>query len=679
MEYDKSINTDTPLIGIEHDLLGRKKLIDLIVKSINEIVKDNHQCVVYGIYGKWGEGKSTVLNFIEESLINQGKGDGINLIRFNPWLVDNNEALLHEFFKLLCKDSINDIRDAFQQYGAWAMFLSKAFLPFVGGRVADGIELARNALNDSRPTLAQAKKNVSKAITISRRHLVVMIDDVDRLDKEELHKMLQLVRQVADFDNCIYILAMDAEVVAKSIGHYYGSGSVRDGWNFLEKIIQIPIVLPQVPSSNMALIVQNKLNVILKEYCPAEDINQIAKEVTPFFSTIRELKRYCNQLKFVLPGLQGELNINNLCILEVIKNVSVDAYKRIYHSRSVLMLKVEHELNFDKDKWKEFKPTFDATLDYITEVIEPPLKELVRCTIARLFQIRTFDKLAFGTNKDVYAEAYFPKYFTLLVPDDIIPDTDLDMIISRIKEIDLDDMISIINKWCGLYAYDEITRASLYILNHCETMEDKANAASLISKALSFSSLSTNLTFHLEPLYSFVPNSIIYPYMTINDGSWSIRFVCNEKLLDQTLEEIFQRAELNFCIDLFCSFEKVFSSVLYNTMNTMPIIISRFLSNGFETQLQHSKCSLQSFFKYWKAASVDSFDEYVLSIINKKDYSSLTFIDKLISPPDEVSDVDLFVRIFDTHIPIIIARLKELSTLSALSPSCRMLLEAYRN
>lgn len=115
-------------------------------------------------------------------------------------------------------------------------------------------------------------------------------------------------------------------------------------------------------------------------------------------------------------------------------------------------------------------------------------------------------------------------------------------------------------------------------------------------------------------------------------------------------------------------------------MNTMPIIISRFLSNGFETQLQHRKCSLQSFFKYWKTASVDSFDEYVLSIINKKDYSSLTFIDKLISPPDEVSDVDLFVRIFDTHIPIIIAQLKELSTLSAaLSPSCRMLLEAYRN
>ena len=93
---NNSIKFDLPLSNIEHDLLGRKQLVDLIISSINGTIKQNHPCVVYGIYGKWGVGKTTILNFIEERLKSQGPEDGINIVRFNPWIVDNNDALLHE-------------------------------------------------------------------------------------------------------------------------------------------------------------------------------------------------------------------------------------------------------------------------------------------------------------------------------------------------------------------------------------------------------------------------------------------------------------------------------------------------------------------------------------------------------------------------------------------------------
>ena len=42
---------------------------------------------------------------------------------------------------------------------------------------------------------------------------LVVIDDIDRLANAQIRDVFQLVKQVADFPNVIYILAMDRAVV----------------------------------------------------------------------------------------------------------------------------------------------------------------------------------------------------------------------------------------------------------------------------------------------------------------------------------------------------------------------------------------------------------------------------------------------------------------------------------
>ena len=93
-----------------------------------------------------------------------------------------------------------------------------------------------------------------------------MIDDVDRLDKDELHAVLRLIRQVADFKNCIYIVAMDVDMVAKSIGDYHGKGSMQDGRKFLDKIVQVPISLPRIPNVDMKKLISEELADTLRDY-----------------------------------------------------------------------------------------------------------------------------------------------------------------------------------------------------------------------------------------------------------------------------------------------------------------------------------------------------------------------------------------------------------------------------
>lgn len=199
------IEQDIPLFGINDACIGRSSMVELIVDSINEVVSCDHQCVVYGIYGKWGEGKTSLMNFIKNKLLSQGKTDNINIVEFNPWLVDNDEALLREFFLSIMADADEKARKIFCKYGSLAIFASKtivnAIAPGIGSVMADGIEWAKNAMEDSKDTLAELKTKVSEAIKQSGKHIVVMIDDVDRLDKEELLTVLRLVRQVADFEN----------------------------------------------------------------------------------------------------------------------------------------------------------------------------------------------------------------------------------------------------------------------------------------------------------------------------------------------------------------------------------------------------------------------------------------------------------------------------------------------
>ena len=82
--FQSMIVQDSPLTDITDDKFGRELIVELIVDSINQTVKTEHDCMVYGIYGKWGEGKTSLMNFIKARLLSHGKNDGINLVEFNP-------------------------------------------------------------------------------------------------------------------------------------------------------------------------------------------------------------------------------------------------------------------------------------------------------------------------------------------------------------------------------------------------------------------------------------------------------------------------------------------------------------------------------------------------------------------------------------------------------------------
>lgn len=672
---------DTPIKRIEEDKLGRRPLVDILIDSINGLVTSDHPCMVYGIYGKWGEGKTSLLNFVKNRLRNQGYKDGIHLIVYNPWLVENNDALLREFFKSIMADSDDAIREGFRKYASLAIFASKtivnAVVPGVGTALGNSIEWAKNTIGDNDDTIQKLKDKVSRQITKSQKHLVIIIDDVDRLDSEELHFLLRLIRQVADFPNCIYLLAMDVDMVSKSISKYHGNGSSYDGRKFIDKIVQVPITLPKIPEVKMNRLIRNELGKLLKGYLDEPPINDITKLISPLIETYRDLKRLCNQLLFVLPHLRGEVNVKDLCLLEAIKMVSNEAYTRIYNSKSALMHEYDSKVYF-LDKNKEFenvKKRYEEAKLYITGDVPERLKSYINSIIVFLFDSDSYDSQVDIDKKRLCCDVYFDKYFTQMVPSNLIPDVNLDKFHSTLLNSQISYIIKTVNQWANNYSVSEVKRASLYAIRKFGNGIERCKAASIMSRALSLSSVAKDYSPYLDmnhyELTNFVAISLLSKYMFVNDEKTGDLRVRDEHILDDSLGEIFSNADFNFCINFLVSCNNLFIPRVYEGYKVLPILVNRYLSFGFEEQFRFSRLLLMTFYEYWQKCDRESFDKFVIRIFEDTGVDYVKVLDRVLSGSERDPNItNAFTKVFGNHVNVINRRIlndKDLSHQEILS------------
>ena len=650
---------DTPLTYMADDKLGRENIVDLIVDSINNHVQNDHPCLVYGIYGKWGEGKTSLLNFVEEKLLGQGANDNINIIKFNPWLVNNDETLLREFFMSMTSRLDDKTRAIFEKYGSLAILTSKtvvnAFLPGLGSALAEGIGLAKDALKDSTDTLSETKKKVSDAIIKSKRHLVIMIDDVDRLDKEELHAVLRLIRQVADFDNCIYIVAMDIDIVSKSIAEYYGTGNPQDGRKFVDKIVQVPITLPYIPNCDMQRIVEEELSDVLDDYVNPVTKFEITLAVTPFFSTYRELKRYCNQLQFVLPHLSGEVNMVDLCLLEAIKSVNAESYHKIYEHRIQLLREVSNVYYMKNEESRTaVEQMCQEAKDSVVEGLSGIVKKTILSALDVLFEKRTLYDDKYITEKRINTAVYFAKYFVQTVPSDLIPDRLLEDFKERILEMPIPDIASIVNDWSLKYTLNEVKRAALYAINHSDTVEHKCKIASQLAKALSVSIYSKDV-----PPHAVKGGESVAMFVSFN----VLRFTRTRALLNENKEEcgdyglygdalkyIFENAEMNYAMGVYYDLHEEILGSQDVFEIVMPVLVGRFKELSFNQQFEYSGTLLIPLFYGWKKHDSNLWDEYIESLLVSTDTSCVTILEKFMHDKRDGDGISVFLNYFRNHV-----------------------------
>jgi hypothetical protein len=318
--------SDAPLVDPKADRFGRLLFASRVANTIAE--RRDPSSIVIAISGAYGEGKSTVLSFIQQDL---AKYAHVVVVPFNPWRFTSEEALLVGFFRTLSqaidrrfttvKESLGKLMS---DYGEIATELVK--VKYQGMELSPGKGVGTLGKLLETATIEDLKMRVDHFLSEEKKRVVVVMDDIDRLDRSEVQAVFRLIKLSADFPYTAYVLAFDHELVAGAIGERFAAGDIASGRSFLEKIIQVPLQLPKATHQDLVDYclqqVQSAMNVTLQHLSgiQLQDFHlNFLLYVAPMLQTPRGAKRYANALSFGIPLLQGELNIVDVMLLEAVK------------------------------------------------------------------------------------------------------------------------------------------------------------------------------------------------------------------------------------------------------------------------------------------------------------------------------------------------------------------------
>lgn len=162
---------DVPLNKVSEDALGRSNLSRMITTYLKDSLTKNHPCRCIGIYGKWGEGKTSLLNFIREDLENH---QNLKIINYNPWIVSGQEALIKEFFSLLHSSVADSTKELITKYGKVLSFSAKTIVNYIapgcGDWVEGGLESLCDVVNNYETSLLDQKRLYQKN-SLSQKHI----------------------------------------------------------------------------------------------------------------------------------------------------------------------------------------------------------------------------------------------------------------------------------------------------------------------------------------------------------------------------------------------------------------------------------------------------------------------------------------------------------------------------
>lgn len=296
------------------DLLFYKPYADVIMSILSN---ERLTPVTIGLFGSWGAGKSTLLNFIDQKVIEKGQND-LHCININAWMLEGYEDAKAAIIEAVLKEIESSVKKYISLFGKVKdkikSILKKVNWLKLGGylikkTIATGISLATanplpialsiaSDVKDVATTVqgiedvqdkfvdSQTEKSAAKTIREIReefqkllvdaeiKNLIVCVDDLDRCLPDRIVETLEAVKLFLSVERTSFIFAVDENIVRYAIERQYptiGDNNISISKDYIEKIIQVPITLPELSSKD----IQNYLLfLIVEKYLSEEDMRK---------------------------------------------------------------------------------------------------------------------------------------------------------------------------------------------------------------------------------------------------------------------------------------------------------------------------------------------------------------------------------------------------------------------
>ena len=317
-------------------------------------------------------------------------------------------------------------------------------IPLAGEAAAGAATTVGSALSEA--SLSKARARIEQLLAESGKRVVILMDDIDRLDKGEIQAIFRLVKVAADFEHTAYVLAFDASVVADALAERYAEGTGH-GSNFMEKIIQLPLHLPPVAPEILLRMTLETVDVALQQAgieLPEAEVAQFRsafdRAALPRITTPRMGKRYGNALLFALPMIGDEVRPVDLLLIEAMRAFFPKLYDWVRtHEDEVIGGRAAAHGQADAAN-----AVLRDAVATATAGMTPAEMQGAQLLLTTLFP-RTesaWQNKGWGSEWDAtWAKAkriasaqYFRRYFTYTVPAGDVRDADIDALISLLDD-----------------------------------------------------------------------------------------------------------------------------------------------------------------------------------------------------------------------------------------------------
>lgn len=436
-------SSDQPISACSDDRFNRAAFASRIAETI--ATRRDHSSIVIGLYGAWGDGKTSILEMMTEVL---QKNDDIVMIKFNPWHFQSEEILLKSFFATLADALNKSLPTAREKIGAalesYGSILSLASLS-LGGIVQINPGEAATGVGKSLSTVAleELKSRIETILEQSGKRVVTFIDDIDRLDRNETHAVFKLVKLSASFRHTSYVLAFDDAVVSAALGERYGQGGEAAGRSFLEKIVQVPLRLPPADLLSLRELTFQGVENAVNQAEISLDRESIDTYTRLFIdgleqklSTPRVAKLYANTLTFSLPLLKGEVDPVDLMLIEGLRVFYPLVYQKITADSDIF-------LKGDANNRRAFAD--QHPIDVLLKECMPDTTEKERTRLRDGLLIPLFPRLGttgygaewdqiWAQKKKICSHEYFKRYFSYAVPVGDVADALVDSLLTDLVD-----------------------------------------------------------------------------------------------------------------------------------------------------------------------------------------------------------------------------------------------------
>lgn len=352
---------DKPVSKISEDLFEISSYVD----GLCSFVRSCDTPMTISIQGDWGSGKTSMMNMMKESL-----EKSVCPIWFNTWQFSQfnmGNSLVFSMMNVLLDELDSDnvvIKKIIGGISGFARNVVRVATDRVAGGAAES--MVSDALSgeptDAAKEIRTLKEEFQKAINkkLEKEHkdrIVVFVDDLDRLQPIKAIELLEALKIFLDCEKCVFILAVDYEVVTLGIKEKFGDNvSEEKGRSFFDKIIQLPFKMP---------VAQYDIHKYVKDMMEKMSITPSAEDIDLYSNLIKTSVGYNPRSMKRLFNTYQLLNIvSNKATASIDDNVK----KRVLFAIVCMQMNFEEfylylaSTRIDKDSFSELTNTDETAL-----------------------------------------------------------------------------------------------------------------------------------------------------------------------------------------------------------------------------------------------------------------------------------------------------------------------------